>query len=690
MISSSGDIDGPRSADTWQLTDLLEEIARRIRSGEPVDLNEYARAHPEYAEQLNELFPAVKVLADGGLFRSDRGSSVSAADKATPSSEVDDAKGSIAGTLGDYRIVREIGCGGMGIVYEAEQTSLGRRVALKVLPLSRSLDARQRQRFENEARAAAALYHPNIVPVYCVGCERAVHFYAMQYIDGRTLASVIHELRARQSPEATGEAAPLVDPVTASIPASGADADRSDSVEGDLVAAGSMGADVSEEANERRRTAGRREDGKQCVGLSGERSVRDTAFFQGVARLGIQAAEALEYAHQMGVVHRDIKPSNLMLDVTGNLWIGDFGLAQSRTGPDITMTGEMMGTLHYMSPEQIECQHHVMDHRTDIYSLGVTLYELLTLEWPFDSKGRAELIGKIVGGACRRPRRVNPLIPRDLETIVLKAMATEPGNRYATAAELAVDLQSFLEGKPIQARPISLPERAAKWARRHRSLVSMFVVLLMAAVTALGISVFLIARKHVEMVRQRDDARQQRTLVLEREGRLRRRAYAAQVHRAWLAWQDGRLGKTQQDLLTWLPEPGHEDLRSFAWYYLWASCHTPSKVLNGHAGPVYCVAYSPDGKILASGSQDHTIVFWDPATGKKLRTLRGHTDDVNHIAFSLDGKVVATAGEDHVVQLWNSATGSLMKRLTGFQLAVNSALFTPDGKTLVATEGRLE
>src|SRR5262249_36671050 len=223
--------------------------------------------------------------------------------------------------LGDFRIVREIGRGGMGIVYEAVQVSLGRRVALKVLPLAAALDARQLQRFKNEAQAAACLHHPHVVPVYGVGCERGVHYYAMQFIDGRTLADLIRELRHGAGLERAGGPASAGD---ATLPAAG-------------------------EATPRGPAQG----------------PRSAAFFRTAARLGAQAAAALDYAHQQGVIHRDVKPANLLLDSRGNLWVTDFGLAHCQQDARLTMTGDLVGTLRYMSPEQALGRRAAADPRTE-------------------------------------------------------------------------------------------------------------------------------------------------------------------------------------------------------------------------------------------------------------------------------------------------------------------------------------
>jgi serine/threonine protein kinase len=334
-----------------------------------------------------------------------------------------------ASRLGDYRILREVGRGGMGIVYEAEQVSLGRRVALKVLPLASALDPRQLQRFRIEAQAAALLHHPHIVPVYAVGSDRGLHYYAMQFIHGPTLADIIRDLASSKRAEAAIG--------TSSIPT--------------------------------------------AAGLSSQG--RD--FARAAARLGQQAAEALDHAHSLGVLHRDVKPSNLMVDPQGDLWITDFGLARVASESDLTRTGDLLGTLRYISPEQAGGRSPV-DHRADIYSLGVTLYELLTLRPAFHAADRHALLRSITQDEPPGPRRVDPSIPRDLETIVLKAMAKEPASRYRSARELAEDLARFRSDRSIQARRPGPLELVARWSRRHRPAVvtSTIVALLTLGVAA--------------------------------------------------------------------------------------------------------------------------------------------------------------------------------------------------------------
>jgi serine/threonine protein kinase/Flp pilus assembly protein TadD len=450
------------SSDQQSLGLLIEGLTARLQAGEVIDLEACVREHPQHAEQLRRLVPALHLLADLG---SSVGSGMAAA--VGPGDEV-------RGTLGDFRILREVGRGGMGIVYEAEQLSLSRRVALKVLPFAGALDAKQLQRFKNEAQAAAHLQHGNIVPVYFVGCERGVHYYAMQFIDGCTLAELIRHLKGLAPPR-QGKAPPAA------------------GCEGDVPPADDAALTTPYRPAAVPATAPAAETAS-LVGLSTASTLQGREHFRAAARLGLQAAEALQHAHELGVIHRDIKPGNLMLDGRGNLWVTDFGLAHMEAEATLTMSGDLVGTLRYMSPEQALAQRVAIDHRTDVYSLGATLYELLTLQPAFAGQNRQELLRQISFEEPQAPRKIDRAIPAELEIIVLKALAKNPAERYGTAQEMADDLRRFLEDKPIKARRPTLGQRLVRWSRRHQALVRSAVVVLLLAVIALATSTVLIAR----------------------------------------------------------------------------------------------------------------------------------------------------------------------------------------------------
>jgi serine/threonine protein kinase/tetratricopeptide (TPR) repeat protein len=459
---------------------LIESLTDRLQAGESINLEEFISQHPDQAEQLRQLLPALEVLADLGR---------SAARRVPLGPEA----GPEIGELGDYRIIREVGRGGMGVVYEARQISLNRRVALKVLPFAAALDPRQLQRFHNEAQAAAGLHHTHIVPVFAVGVERGVHYYAMQFIEGETLASIIGELREieerdRADRTESKETAPSV----ASRLAGGGLAPPEPS----RVGRGSPDpAPNTTEGLQLSRTAPA--TAAPASGPLSSTSNRTSAFFRTVAALAVQAAEALEHAHSLGIVHRDIKPANLLLDTRGDLWVTDFGLAQvqAEAGLTLTLTGDVLGTLRYMSPEQALGRRALVDHRSDIYSLGETLYELLTLRPAIEGSDRQEILRRIAFEEPSGLREHNPALPRELETIVLKAMSKEAEGRYPTAQELAEDLQRFLEHKPIRARRPSLMERAAKWARRHTAVVASGLMLLVLSVIGFALATLLIWRE---------------------------------------------------------------------------------------------------------------------------------------------------------------------------------------------------
>jgi serine/threonine protein kinase/Tfp pilus assembly protein PilF len=416
----------PGTPSEVELARALDAYMAAVEAGRPPDPEQLLAEHAAVADRLRACLASLRLVerAAGSL-----------ADAAADGGQDDAQRPEV---LGDFRIIREVGRGGMGVVYEAEQVSLGRRVALKVLPFAATMDPRHLQRFHNEARAAAGLHHTNIVPVYAVGQERGVHYYAMQFIDGHTLAGFI----AQQRREGVQQV-----PTTPEAEAAAASA-----------------------------TTARR------AAQATSAAPRDAAYFRQVAEWGIQAAEALDCAHQLGVVHRDVKPGNLLVDAAGRLWVTDFGLAQVQSDARLTMTGDLVGTLRYMSPEQALAKRVVIDHRTDVYSLGATLYELLTLQPAYSGHDRQELLRQIAFEEPRPLRRINRAIPAELETIILKALEKNPAERYGTAQELADDLRRWLDDRPIQARRPTPLQRLRKWCRRHSAFVGA-----VAAVALIGL-----------------------------------------------------------------------------------------------------------------------------------------------------------------------------------------------------------
>jgi serine/threonine protein kinase/tetratricopeptide (TPR) repeat protein len=477
-ISDFADVATPEDAEVARVLDVY---LAELEAGRLADPNRLLAEHPAIADQLRD---CLDVMHLAGRMTSDLGAAPAPDDHATLGPQLD-----------DYRIVCQVGRGGMGIVYEAEQQSLRRRVALKVLPLAAAIDPRQLRRFHVEAQAAAQLHHTNIVPVYAVGCERGVHYYAMQYIEGKSLADVVRELRqlegrdgAEQRPTVTLDG----DLNLASMLASG----QLQPPEKPPVLNSPTAIQEIRPPTPVSRTSAR-------ATPTSSSSTRTSAYFRTVASLGIQAAEALEHAHQEGVVHRDIKPANLMVDVKGHLWIADFGLARLQNDASLTLSGDLLGTIRYMSPEQAIGHRAVVDQRTDVYSLGVTLYEMVALEPAFDGGDRREVLRRIIEEEPMPLRGRNSSVPRELETIIQKATAKEPESRYLTAQELADDLQRFLEHKPIGAKRPTLLERVAKWSRRHRMVVVAAFLVLLLAVGGLATGLVLIGR-------ERDEARRQR------------------------------------------------------------------------------------------------------------------------------------------------------------------------------------
>jgi serine/threonine protein kinase len=397
--------------------------------------------------------------------------------------------------LGDFEIVREIGRGGMGIVYEARQVSLNRKVALKVLGGVPALAPKAVQRFHREAEAAARLHHTNIVPIYATGEQDGVHYYAMELIEGPSLDLALRQLRqARANVEPQSPSPTMPEDSSAGHPAS------TDPYVNGAVASG-LTADLS----------------STSLGW-------DSHYFDNVARMVAEVADALDYAHQQGVIHRDIKPSNLLVSPVGRLSVNDFGLARLLEQPGVTISGEFVGTPRYLSPEQIGAGRVPLDHRTDIYSLGATLYELLTLQPPFPGVRRDQVLAQVLHKEPERPRRLNKRVPIDLETICLKAMDKDPDRRYQTAGRMAEDLRRYGNRLAISARRAGPIARSCKWLRRRPALAAT----LAGAVLLALLTVFFGYQAHLaEQLRDAEQTRHERELRDEHKQRALDDAIAA-------------------------------------------------------------------------------------------------------------------------------------------------------------------
>jgi len=466
---------------------VLLAYVEAVEEGRGPDREGFLAAHPDLRSDLEAFLASHDEVARlTASLRPARGGSIHRLIGARREERPDPPAG--LGELGDFRLLREVGRGGMGVVYEAEQISLRRRVPLKVLPFAAAIDPRRLQRFKTEALAAAHVQHEKIVPVHAVGCERGVHYYAMQFIDGQSLAALIGELRVLRDEQRDGAA------VTEAA------------IESPEFPSGGGGTSAA-------------------TTISRERSAARHRYFDRVAGLIRQAALALEHAHQAGIVHRDVKPGNLLLDLRGQLWVTDFGLAQFTGDAGLTITGELLGTLRYASPEQVLARRGIVDHRSDVYSLGATLYELLTLRPPFEGHDRNELIREIAAEDPPPPCDLDRSVPADLETIVLKATRKEPADRYASAQELADDLQRFLDHRPILAQRPTPAERLRIWSRRHPSIVGAGVVALILISAGSLISTALVRHEQTKTLAAQKRAesayRQERRRAEEAEARFR-------------------------------------------------------------------------------------------------------------------------------------------------------------------------
>jgi len=572
-----------------KLDRLLGDYLDRLNDREVFDRQQILREHPELGP---ELLKKLEIFVD-------------------LDSEVDpDAP---LGSLGDYTLLRQIGRGGMGVVYEAWENSMERQVALKVLPAGIAADFKASTRFMREAQAAGKLSHQNVVPVYFMGVKEQTPFYAMEFVEGETLAQILARIKDAEPETET--------------------------------------------------PFGK----KDQVG-----------YFAAIANVFADVADGLQHAHSKGVIHRDIKPSNLILDGESRLRILDFGLALLEGQESLTISSDLVGTPLYMSPEQARQKKIQVDHRTDIYSLGATMYEAICGRTPFRGKDYADTLSQIIERDPVEPRKVNPRVPKNLETMVLKCLRKDRSDRYRTAEALGQDLRRFVRGDPIEARPEAPWEQVARFTLRHRrALVTAFLFLVLAVVGS-SIGVVLIARAY-------DSARDARAQAAHD-------LYVSDMRLAHEAWESGNYSRFVRLLERHRPGPGEPDPRGLEWFYLSALRHVPLRVIDAASGEVHSLAWRPDGKRVAAGGSDGTARIWNIETGELALALRFGESPVSALAWSPDGRELAAVAEEGLVTVRDVESGdasfadrSVADMPSG---AVPRAVaWSPDGSRLATAEG---
>lgn len=727
---------------------LAEEFAERYRRGERPTIAEYIQRCPEHAEEIRDLFPALVMMEDVAPVDTESFASFRTGGftRSHPSQ------------IGDFRIVREVGRGGMGIVYEAEQVSLGRHVALKILPRPVIPDERHLRRFEREARAAARLHHTNIVPVFGVGEEDGLHYYVMQFIPGLGLDDVIAELKRLKTHGGSGDSTP--ERSCGDVSAAGAarsllsgdfgrtviTAAAGDTSESDVPAPPSAAGET--DTMQRSDTWADSWSGINLPGQSEADASASTAaaqtYWHSVARLGRQVADAMQYAHDQGILHRDIKPANLLLDMRGTVWITDFGLAKATDQQDITHSGDILGTLRYMPPETFNGS---VDLRSDIYSLGATLYELVALRPAFQETDRNRLIRQIVSSSPEPLAKTAADVPKDLETIVRKAMEPDVAHRYQTAGQLATDLERFCNDEPIRARRVSVVERFARWSRRNRSLAAALgavsVLLLVIAVGGAAAAVYFNRQSHKQamLAAANGNLAAQKAQALQGEERQRKEAQSTlfdslvrEAHALRLGRQAGDreevqarlrqaltidtpnrdlgrlrqeavaclgdfVGRTPQTISEFENAPGrlavHPDgehvfvgLQGGGISVRRIADGVESSRLTGHVGRIRQLRFSPDGQYLAFGTLSRKVKLWSLTTQSELAVL-DHADRTNGhctLAFSRDGHRLCSAGAESV-RIWQIGGLPEKRFLSGHAGGVPGVAFSPDGQ-LLASAGK--
>lgn len=623
---------------------LAEKFADQLRRGIVSDIEGWARQYPSHADSIRHLFPAIVAMENVAIENNPNQPS-NGLFMEPPTKQ-----------MGPYRIVRELGRGGMGIVYLAEQADLERQVALKILPREFTEDDSRIARFRREARTAAQMDHEHIVAVYDVATETLNgaewNYFTMQFIDGQSLDKVIANLVARSNedhpPTSTHEE----------------QASHSTQQTRDLLArvANPSNPEASSPSN------------SFVDSLSGKVFQTAHAYWSKLAQIALEGADALAHAHAKEVLHRDIKPSNLIVDLSGKTWVTDFGLAKVQN-THATQTEGVVGTLRFLAPERFRGW---ADPRSDIYSLGMTLYELATLQPAFQDEDRAKLVSKVVGGECRPPRQVNPRIPFDLETIILKATEPEPALRYQTATELKEDLRCFIDQRPIHAQRRSKWSRFVQSCRRH-PLITGLVATLLTILAAIAIASTITAVAFNELASELDQQKTKTTkqLLL---------AYVNQAHTTSVSRQPGqRLGTIAaiQNALKLLPTVEHDRQHIFS---LRNSLITALSLYDLQLEDemeitgIYTPALSPDFEYVAFVDNRNCFRFRRRRDGTELWNYQFESSfDRAWSTFSPSGKYVAVGYPSLDQQLiFETETGRKLGAVDAFSWLYKPLDFSDD------------
>jgi serine/threonine protein kinase/WD40 repeat protein len=655
---------------------LAEEFASRFRKGERPSVQEYCDKYPSIADDLREMLPALAEVEQ-----------VKDEVQAPPVVEMPKLR-----QIGEYHILREVGRGGMGVVYEAEQVTLGRRVALKVLVGGKS--GHGLERFKREARAAARLHHTNIVPVFGVGDHDGLPFYVMQFIQGLGVDEVLEEVKRLQAlsgatvpPSSVSARPPRKDISAAAVARSlvtGQFALPSDAFEETRTHAPVGQAESLLELNGQAGSLphGQSASSSSAISLPGQSTIsgRKPTYWQSVAQIGLQVADALEYAHHQGILHRDIKPSNLLLDLHGVVWVTDFGLAKAEDQENLTHTGDVLGTLRYMPPEAFEGKN---DARSDVYALGLSMYELLALRPAYDERKRELLIKQVTTTDPQRLGSLNRSIPRDLQTIVHKAIEKNPDHRYKSAADLAADLRRYLSDQPILARRIHPIERFGRWCKRNPTVAGLstavFVLLVAVAVVSAAMAIRVEGKAQearFEANRANDEADRANAARNDADNNLELAHVLLGeqfVHRGAQMLVEGDNAGAALCYARALKLDQNDPERALTHRIRLAAAlrdaPRPRHVLF-QDGRVLCTATSSDGKLLAVACDDNKVYVWDLATGERVGPPLPHEREISAMGFAAGGKNIWTQskGADSTEPEIDPDTGVLYSYPSNFEV----------------------